>query len=85
MIEERVPIVETIAAGKLTDNILIPLKQNGVKIIHKCTRLKHAQGAEQQGVDTVAILGFGADRHPGIEEISQMVQVPKPAQHLSYP
>ncbi len=85
IIDEGVPIVETISAGRLPDNILSPLKQSGVKIIHKCTKVRHAQAAEQQGVDAVAILGFGADGQPGLDEITHLVQVPKAAEALKIP
>ncbi len=85
IIDEGVPVVETISAGKLPDNVLRSLKQSGVKIIHKCTKVKHAQAVEQQGVDAVVILGSGADGHPSVEEISLLVQVPKAVATLKIP
>ncbi len=85
VIKEGVRIVETITLGRIPDNVLNPLKQNGVKIIHKCTKVRYAQSAEQQGVDAVAILGFGADGHPGLDEITHLVQIPKALETLKIP
>jgi nitronate monooxygenase len=83
--EEGVPIVETVAMGPIPGHILNPLKQSGIRIIHKCTKVKHAQSAEQQGVDAVAMLGFGADGHPGPAEITHLVQVPQAVEKLGIP
>ena len=85
LIEERVHSVQTIAVGSLPENILRPLKQNGVKVLHKCSKVRHAQSAEAQGVDAVALLGFGADGHPGIDEIAHLVLIPKAAETLKIP
>ncbi len=85
VIEEEVPVVETITIGKIPEHILNPLKESGVKRIHKCTRVKHAMSAEMEGADAVAILGFGADGHPGLDEITHMVQVPKAVESLKIP
>jgi nitronate monooxygenase len=85
IIEEGVPVVETIAVGKIPEHILKPLKENGVKRIHKCTRVRHAMSAETEGADAVAILGFGADGHPGLDEITHMAQIPKAAESLRIP
>lgn len=82
---EGVRAVETVSMGRIPDNVLNPLKQGGVKIIHKCTKVKHAQSAEQQGVDAISLLGYGADGHPGINEISHLVQIPKAVQTLKIP
>ncbi len=85
IVEEGIPAVETIAAGRLPENILKTLKQNGVKIIHKCNQVKYAKSAEDQGVDAVAILGYGSDGHPGLDEISHLVIIPKAVQTLKIP
>ncbi len=81
--DEKVIAVET--TGRIPDNIVQMLKQNGVKIIHKCNKVRYAQAAEQQGVDVVALLGFGSDGHPGMDEISHLVQIPKAAETLKIP
>jgi len=85
IIEEGVPVVETIATGKIPEHILKPLKESGVKRIHKCSKVSHAMSAEKEGADAVAILGFGADGHPGLDEISHMVNVPKAVESLKIP
>ena len=83
IVDEKVIAVET--TGRIPDNILQMLKQNNVKIIHKCNKVKFAQSAEQQGIDVVALLGFGSDGHPGMDEISLLVQIPKAAETLKIP
>ncbi|MFC2052536.1 NAD(P)H-dependent flavin oxidoreductase [Chloroflexota bacterium] len=83
VIAEQVTAVET--TGRIPDNILQMLKQNGVKIIHKCNKVRHTQAAEQQGVDVAALLGFGSDGHPGMDEISLLVQIPKAVETLKIP
>ncbi|MFC1864542.1 NAD(P)H-dependent flavin oxidoreductase [Chloroflexota bacterium] len=83
IISEGVAAVES--TGRVPQNIVQLLKQNGVKIIHKCTKVKYAQSAEQQGVDAVALLGYGSDGHPGMDEISLLVQIPKAAETLKIP
>ena len=85
VIEEGVAAVETIAGGRIPENICQPLKQNGVKIIHKCSKVTHAQSAEDQGVDVVALLGFGSDGHPGIDEITALANIPRAAETLKIP
>ncbi|MFC1990322.1 NAD(P)H-dependent flavin oxidoreductase [Chloroflexota bacterium] len=83
IVTEKVIAVET--TGRIPDNIVQILRQNSVKIIHKCNKVKFAQSAEQQGVDVVALLGFGSDGHPGMDEISLLVQIPKAVDTLKIP
>ncbi|MFC1885699.1 NAD(P)H-dependent flavin oxidoreductase [Thermodesulfobacteriota bacterium] len=83
VLAEKVTAVET--TGRIPDDILHELKQNDVKIIHKCNKVKFAQSAERQGVDVVALLGFGSDGHPGMDEISLLVQIPKAVDTLKIP
>src|SRR4030042_4316259 len=85
VVSERVPVVDTIAMGKVPQDVLKALKDNGIKIIHKCTKIRHAQAAEEQGVDAVALLGFGANGHPGLDEISHFVQIPRAVEVLEIP
>jgi len=71
-IEEKVRFVET--AGYSPKAFLPKIKDAGIKVIHKCTSLKHALSAERAGVDAVTILGAEAGGHPGMQLIGAMVQ-----------
>ena len=77
-IEEGIGFVET--AGYSPREFLPRIKDAGIKVIHKCTTLRHALSAEKAGVDAVTILGAEAGGHPGMQLIGTMVQgaqVPK--------
>ncbi len=71
-IEEGVEFVET--AGYSPKAFVPRIKDAGMKVIHKCTTLRHALSAERAGVDAVTILGMEAGGHPGAELIGAMVQ-----------
>jgi len=71
-IEEGVEFVET--AGYSPKDFLPRIKVAGMKVIHKCTTLRHALSAQRAGVDAIAILGMEAGGHPGTELIGAMVQ-----------
>jgi nitronate monooxygenase len=71
-IEEGVEFVET--AGFSPKAFLPVVKDAGMKVIHKCTTLRHALSAERAGVDAITILGMEAGGHPGNGMIGAMVQ-----------
>jgi NADH:quinone reductase (non-electrogenic) len=71
-IEEGVGFIET--AGYSPREFLPRIKDAGIKVIHKCTTLRHALSAEKAGVDAVIILGAEAGGHPGMQLIGTMVQ-----------
>jgi len=71
-IEEKVAFVET--AGFSPKAFLPRIKDAGMKVIHKCTTLRHAQSAAKAGVDAIAILGAEAGGHPGMNMIGGIVQ-----------
>lgn len=71
-IEEGVEFVET--AGYSPKVFLPRIKDAGMKVIHKCTTLRHANSAVKAGVDAVTILGAEAGGHPGVEMIGSIVQ-----------
>ncbi len=82
-IEEGVGFVET--AGYSPREFLPRIKDAGIKVIHKCTSLRHAVSAEKAGVDAVIILGAEAGGHPGMQLIGTMVQGAQVPQALSIP
>ncbi|GGN19313.1 NAD(P)H-dependent flavin oxidoreductase [Streptomyces fuscichromogenes] len=83
IIESGVPIVET--AGSNPAEHLADFHAHGVKVIHKCTSVRHAVKAEQLGVDAVSIDGFECAGHPGEDDIPGLVLVPAAAEALTVP
>jgi nitronate monooxygenase len=82
IIEGGVKIVETAAGVKIAEH-WDDLKAHGVKIIHKCTSVRHALSAERAGVDVVSIDGFECAGHPGEDDIP--VLIPAAADKLGIP
>lgn len=73
-IEEGIRFVET--AGRNPEPYLPQLKAAGIKVIHKCTSVRHAVKAEKIGCDAVSIDGFEAAGHPGEDDVTSLVLVP---------
>lgn len=71
-IEEKVEFVET--AGFSPKAFMPRIKDAGMKVIHKCTTLRHAQSAVNAGADAITILGAEAGGHPGMNMIGSIVQ-----------
>jgi nitronate monooxygenase len=78
-----VKIVET--AGRSPEAYLPALKEAGIKIIHKCTSVRHSLKAEKIGCDAVSVDGFECGGHPGEDDIPNMVLLPRAAEELSIP
>ncbi|QXH58936.1 NAD(P)H-dependent flavin oxidoreductase [Pseudomonas maumuensis] len=83
IIESGVKIVET--AGRSPADLVERFKSAGIKIIHKCTSVRHAQSAQRAGVDAVSIDGFEAAGHPGEDDIPGLVLIPAAAAALRIP
>jgi nitronate monooxygenase len=83
IIESGVKIVET--AGSNPEEHLPEFHAHGVKVLHKCTSVRHAVKAERIGVDAVSIDGFECAGHPGEDDIPGLVLIPATAQRLSIP
>jgi len=79
----KVGIMET--AGRNPEPYMEQLKSAGVKVIHKCTSLKHALKAEKIGVDAVSIDGFECAGHPGEQDVGGLVLIPKAVSNLQVP
>ncbi|GAB3133544.1 nitronate monooxygenase family protein [Tsukamurella serpentis] len=82
-VESGVRIIET--AGSNPAKFLPYLKDNGVKVIHKCTSVRHALKAQAIGVDAVSIDGFECAGHPGEDDIPGLVLIPAVADALEIP
>ncbi len=74
IIESGIKIVET--AGRNPTDHLPAFKAAGVKVIHKCTSVRHAVTAVRHGVDIVSIDGFECAGHPGEDDVGLIVLLP---------
>ncbi|MDB5433456.1 MAG: nitronate monooxygenase [Caulobacter sp.] len=83
IIDGGVKIVET--AGNNPVKWLPPLKEAGIKVIHKCTAVRHALKAESIGCDAVSVDGFECGGHPGEDDVGNWVLLPRAAETLKIP
>jgi len=83
IIDSGIGIVET--AGSNPVDHLPHLKDAGIKVIHKCTSVRHAVKAEQVGVDAVSIDGFECAGHPGEDDVAGLILIPAAARKLTIP
>jgi len=83
IIEGGVKIVET--AGRSPEAYMPYFKEAGIKVIHKCTSVRHALKAERIGCDAVSVDGFECGGHPGEDDIPNMILLPRAAEELSIP
>src|SRR5262245_25838266 len=83
IIESGVKVVET--AGNNPKDFVARLKGHGIKIVHKCTSVRHALSAERHGVDVVSIDGFECAGHPGEDDIPNLILIPAAVRALKIP
>lgn len=83
IIEGGVKIVET--AGNNPQKWLPVLKDAGIKVIHKCTSVRHALKAEAIGCDAVSVDGFECGGHPGEDDVPNFILLPRAAEELKIP
>jgi len=83
IIDAGVTVVET--AGNNPAQWLPMLKDAGIKVIHKCTAVRHALKAQTIGCDAVSVDGFECGGHPGEDDIPNFILLPRAADELSIP
>lgn len=83
IIKGGVKVVET--AGNNPSKVLPYLKDAGIKVIHKCTSVRHALKAQSIGCDAASIDGFECGGHPGEDDIPNMILLPRAADELEMP
>ncbi len=83
ILEGGVTVVET--AGNNPAQVLPPLKEAGIKVIHKCTSIRHALKAQSIGCDAVSVDGFECGGHPGEDDIPNFILLPRAAEELEIP
>jgi len=83
IIEAGIKIVET--AGNKPQEHVDEFKKFGVKVIHKCTSVRHALSAERMGVDAISIDGFECAGHPGEDDVPGLILIPAAADQIKIP
>ena len=83
IVDSGVRIVET--AGNNPQQWLPALKEAGIKVIHKCTSVRHSLKAERIGCDAVSVDGFECGGHPGEDDVPNMILLPRAADELTIP
>jgi nitronate monooxygenase len=83
IIEAGITMVET--AGYKPQEHVDHFKAHGIKVIHKCTAVRHALSAERMGVDAISIDGFECAGHPGEDDIPGLILIPAAADKVKIP
>ena len=83
VIDAGVKVVET--AGNNPAPYMPMLKEADIKVIHKCTAVRHALKAEKVGCDAVSVDGFECGGHPGEDDIPNFILLPRAADELTIP
>ena len=83
IVESGLKVVET--AGYSPEPFMPMFKEAGIKVVHKCTAIKHAKKAQKVGCAAVVIDGFEAAGHPGEDGIGSLVLVPRAVDELDVP
>jgi len=83
IIEAGVKIVET--AGYKPQEHIDAFHEHGIKVIHKCTSVRHALSAERMGADAISIDGFECAGHPGEDDVPGLILIPAAADKVKIP
>ena len=83
IIDGGVKAVET--AGNNPQKWLPAMHEAGIKVIHKCTSVRHSLKAESIGCDAVSVDGFECGGHPGEDDIPNFILLPRAAEELKIP
>jgi NAD(P)H-dependent flavin oxidoreductase YrpB (nitropropane dioxygenase family) len=83
IIKSGIKAVET--AGNNPQKYLSALKEAGVKVIHKCTSVRHSLKAEAIGCDAISVDGFECGGHPGEDDVPNFILLPRAGEELKIP
>jgi len=83
IVEGGIKAVET--AGRSPEQYMPALKAAGIKVIHKCTSVRHSLKAEKIGCDAVSVDGFECGGHPGEDDVPNFILLPRAAEELKIP
>ena len=81
--DEGITIVET--AGRSPEAYMARFRAAGIRVIHKCTSVRHALKAQAIGCDVVSVDGFECGGHPGEDDVPGLILLPRAAEALSIP
>jgi nitronate monooxygenase len=81
--EEGIKFIET--AGRSPEQYMAQMKAAGMKVIHKCTSVRHSLKAERIGCDAVSIDGFECAGHPGEDDVTSLILIPVTCDALKIP
>ncbi len=82
-IDEGVKFIET--AGRSPEEFMPTLNEAGIKVIHKCTSIRHALKAQKIGCAAVSIDGFECAGHPGEDDVTSLILIPLAKDALDIP
>lgn len=83
VVEEKVPVVET--SGRSPEPLVPDFKAAGIKLIHKVPAVRYARKAEAVGADAVTIVGFECGGHPGMDDVTTFILIPRAVREVSIP
>ena len=83
VVDEKIPVVET--SGRSPEALVPALKEGGVKIFHKVPAVRFARKGESVGADAVTIVGFECGGHPGMDDVTSMILIPRAAESVNIP
>jgi nitronate monooxygenase len=83
-LDAGIKIIETAGTQEVRE-IWEMVKPHGVKILHKCTAVRHALSAERHGCDIISIDGFECAGHPGEDDIPGLILIPAAADKVKIP
>ncbi len=83
IIDGGIKAVET--AGNNPVQVLPVLKEHGIKVIHKCTSVRHSLKAQAIGCDAISVDGFECGGHPGEDDVPNFILLPRAADELDIP
>ncbi|GAB4353075.1 MAG: nitronate monooxygenase family protein [Candidatus Abyssubacteria bacterium] len=83
IVDEKIPVVET--SGRNPEAYVPALKEGGVKLIHKVPAVRFARKAESVGADAVTIVGYECGGHPGMDDVTSMILIPRTAESVNIP
>ncbi|MBN1665048.1 MAG: nitronate monooxygenase [Deltaproteobacteria bacterium] len=83
IIGEGITVVET--AGNNPERVIGRLKEAGIKVIHKCTTVRHSLRAQELGCDFISIDGYECAGHPGEDDVGGLVLIPAASDAMKVP
>ena len=83
-VDSGIKVVETAGSAAVRD-VWEVFKSADIKIIHKCTSVRHALSAQKNGVDVISIDGFECAGHPGEDDIPGLILIPAAADKVKIP